>query len=151
MIIPPNTTSAELTLLLKAAIQNNLPNSSELYNDLYDVHSYAYNNYIPVIYPDSVPGNDMRVIRLLINSGLTSLPLSEYTDFNGWTFEVTNTPDCDNKFYLFSYSEGNEILITQSINKRNIDIGYFKDQETLESGSKLLIVEDQNLWTYRND
>lgn len=151
MIIPPNTTSAELTLLLKAAIQNNLPNSSELYNDLYDVHSYAHDNCIPVIYPDSVPGNDMRIIRLLINSGLTSLPLSEYTDFNGWTFEVTNTPDCDNKFYLFSFSEGNEVLITEYIDKRKIDVGLFDGYDTLESGCKLLIIEDQNLWTYRND
>ena len=79
-------------------------------------------------------------VRLEIPAKTSSIPLTQYNDFKGCVFVVTNfSEDC----YLYERRiEGTPI----HVEKKYIDAGYFRMVDSLRNGRFLMIVEDENLW-----
>ena len=142
------TDSSSLTDALKTIIASTTPNSPALYQAIYSVHSTALANNLQIIYPDNVPNNPNKIIELTISAQTSSpIPLPKQTDFNGWTFRVTNLANADTP--LFSMQ--NTPTSISGISKSAIDKGDFRNIPALSNGLKMLIVHDSTAWTYRND
>lgn len=106
--------------------------------DRYDVllrtHQAAVASGVNVDY------SGIKRIEIEIPRHYTPIPLSDYNDFKGCVFVVTNTyKNC----HLFEYV-GNGRPI--SVNKKQIDDGDFRSIPVLKKGKNLLIVEDKNPW-----
>ena len=150
------TSPSQVTSALASAIANNPANSLALFNAIKTIHTDAKTSNVSIIYPSTndVPGHSNGVIELtLTSSTVTPIPLSQYVDFNEWTFQVTvnsSFPTLEEPF-LFFYGSSNLYPISDGINKRMIDTGCFLDVDALKTGLKILVIEDQTPWTYRCD
>lgn len=74
-------------------------------------------------------------------------------DFNGWKFRITgqyvgSTPSSP-PFLLYLAKPTNSNFKDVFLPKENIDSGDFKDIEGLNTGTKLLIINDEDPWTTR--
>lgn len=147
--------SRRLTNRLSLTLNNFQPNTPKLYEALRSLHQEAVEKRIQLIYPHDDVNHSGKVIKLTIsdnmldkNRHLPFIPLPEYTDFNGWTYEVNLISDVST--YLFHFSESTTKQI-QGISKKAIDIGCFQGVRELNNGLKLLIIQDKAPWTYRNE
>ena len=140
-----------LTDSINKAVKTYPANSLGLYQALYHIHALAQKNNIHIKYPDHVAGHNDKTIALTITEKTTEpLPLSEKTDFNGWTFKVTTEETATNERALFCLS-GTAVAVNSSISKKMIDKGDFSSVEELKDGMKMLIIHDATPWTYRHN
>lgn len=109
-------------------------NGEERYRILYDCHSWAVKHCKRVSY------KGIRTLKLEIPKDVVPIPLADYTDFSGVTFEVTNRSKNTYLFYL-----------TRSMKKINvkgdkIDEGDFTEYPELSAGRCLLVINDKMPW-----
>ena len=109
-------------------------NGEERFNVLLKTHNAAVAAGVNVDY------TGIDTIRLEIPAKPSCIPLTQYNDFKGCVFVVTNySEDC----YLYEKRvEGTPIYVE----KKYIDAGDFRMVDSLRSGRFLMIVEDENLW-----
>lgn len=139
-----------LTDSISKAVKAYPSNSPDLYKALYHIHLLAQKKNTPITYPDYVSGNSNKTIELTITGKEEPLPLSEQTDFNGWTFKITTDETAKNESTLFRMSR-NSLGINNTISKTMIDKGDFRNVEELKDGLRILIIHDTTPWTYRHD
>lgn len=82
----------------------------------------------------------IKEIQLTIPKNAKSLPITHYSDFAGVIFEVENK---QKNIYLFAVSAELKPIEVRGI---DIDNGDFTKYEALESGTKLLVINDQTAW-----
>lgn len=132
------------------------PNSTELFTELRTIHREATEKGLPLVYPQEDINHSGKTIYLTISKELLDkdrtlpyIPLSEYTDFNGWTIELDQ--QSDKALYLFHFSESQTYNITSNVSKQDIDSGCFTKTDNIKKGLKLLIIQDKTPWTFRNE
>jgi hypothetical protein len=82
----------------------------------------------------------IKEIHLEIPSNAQSIPLTHYTDFAGVTLQVENK---QKNFSLFSLASE---LLPVAIDGKEIDNRDFSHNQTLRSGTKMLVIEDETPW-----
>lgn len=113
---------------------NNAHSGVERYWVLYKTHELAKNNNGKVIY-NGIDSLDIEIPRDAI-----SIPLSEYTDFCGVVLTVKNS---NKDMFLFEMSQS---PLPVAIDKETVDEGVFNCIPPLNSGLKLLILNDKKPW-----
>lgn len=106
----------------------------ECYEILLRTHKEAVQKGLMVDY------RGIDTINLTIPKGAESIPLGSMNDFNGVVFNVTNQSQ---DVFLFSYVNKSEPI---DVPAHLIDKGLFLGMPRLNSGKKLLVIEDQNPW-----
>jgi len=146
----------DMTDRLGIILKNCKPNSTELFTKLRALHQEATKKNLPIIYPSEDINQSGKTIYLTISKKLLDknnhfpfIPLSDYTDFNGWTIEINQ--QTDKAIYLFHFSESSTYHLARNISKQDIDTGHFKSTDKINKGLKLLIIKDQAPWTFRNE
>ncbi len=145
-----------MTDRLDTIIKTCSPNSVELYTRLRSLHQEAAEKGISLVYPKEDVNQSGKIIKLTIsdkqvdqNHRFLFIPLPDYTDFNGWTIEISQQAKIP--IYLFHFSESTEQRLSQNVGKSAIDAGRFTSIDKLNVGTKLLVIEDRTPWTYRNE
>lgn len=132
--------SNSLTVTYKGSISPNVyglqqaKTGEERYEILLRTHKEAVQKGLMVDY------RGIDTINLTIPEGAESIPLGSINDFNGAVFNVTNQ---NHDIYLFSYVNKAEPI---DVPAHLIDKGLFLEIPRLNSGKKLLVIEDQNPW-----
>ncbi|MCQ2292066.1 MAG: hypothetical protein MJZ39_02755 [Bacteroidales bacterium] len=108
---------------------------------LYNTHVAALNEGVHVDY-DGVESP----INIEIPEDAKPIPLTEYSNFGGATFNVKNTVK---NFYLFRLETIADTL--DKIDKKEIDDGKFKSNKELKTGHKMLILKDDSLWVDKRE
>lgn len=109
-------------------------NGVERFEALMRCHMDAVNNNGRVSY------EGVKTIEIEIPHNAQSIPLPEETDFANVKLYVTNK---DRNYILFRLEKNIHEI---DISGKSIDEGKFDDNPTLNTGLKLLVVEDQKLW-----
>lgn len=132
--------SNSLTVSYKGSISPNIyglqqaKTGEERYEILLRTHKEAVQKGLMVDY------RGIDTINLTIPKGAESIPLGSINDFNGVVFNVSNQ---NKDVYLFSYVNKAEPI---DVPAHLIDKGLFLEIPRLNSGKKLLVIEDQNPW-----
>ena len=132
--------SNALTVSYKGSVSPNVyglqqaKTGEERYEILLRTHKEAVQKGLMVDY------RGIDTINLTIPKGAESIPLGPINDFNGAVFNVTNQ---NQDVYLFSYVNKAEPI---DVPAHLIDKGLFLEIPRLNSGKKLLVIEDQNPW-----
>lgn len=132
--------SNSLTVTYKGSFSPNVyglqqaKTGEERYEILLRTHKEAVQKGLMVDY------RGIDTINLTIPKGAESIPLGPINDFNGAVFNVTNQ---NQDVYLFSYVNKAEPI---DVPAHLIDKGLFLEIPRLNSGKKLLVIEDQNPW-----
>ena len=130
--------------LLQQAITQYANDGIGLYNKLKEIHNSARQANENITYPYGETFN------ITIQNNQDPIPLSPNTDFNYCKFVVKNTSKIINLFSLAADEDDvHSVTIDKSLLRKDAII-YGSNQE-MSITPKLLIVEDQNEWTYRND
>lgn len=107
---------------------------AERYNVLLKTHLAAVKTGVNVDY------RGIDTVRIEISENASSIPLTQYNDFNGCVFVVKNTTKDS---WLF----GNVVNgIPVTVTKQMIDTGNFRTVDALRRGRYLLIIEDEKPW-----
>ena len=115
-------------------------NGVDLFGVLKKCHQEAFNKEAELIYPSNM------ILKIVIPSKASSIPLPPYTDFNGCKIIVENT--ITNNFILFTLpSKKKEKLV--NVDCSMINTGDFTSVPMLKSGLKLMRIKDKNAWTHR--
>ena len=114
--------------------------SKERYEILYACHKEAFD------YHRSVSYAGIDTINLEIPDGAKSMPLTYNTDFAGVVFNVRNDSEKDITLFVLG---GDQPAKEISLDSYLLDSGDFRSIPEFQSGNYLLIVNDQNPWTFR--
>lgn len=114
--------------------------AKERYEVLYACHKDAIDYGRPVSYA----GID--TIWLEIPDGAQTMPLPNNTDFAGTVIFVHNDSDKDITLFALSGEKAKPL----NVDRRLLDSGDFRSVPDFQAGEYLLIVADQNKWTFRD-
>ncbi len=140
LIYATGCVSNSLTVSYKGSISPNVyglqqaKTGEKRYEILLRTHKEAVQKGLMIDY------SGIDTINLTIPEGAESIPLGSINDFNGVVFNVTNQ---NHDVYLFSYVNKAEPI---DVPAHLIDKGLFLEIPRLNSGKKLLVIEDQNPW-----
>ena len=106
----------------------------ERYRVLFTTHQTAVAAGVNVDY------SGIDSVDLEIPDASKSIPLTQYNDFKGCVFSINNTSQ---DAYLFEKRTMGKRII---IDKRLLDSGDFRTEDSLNRGKCLLLIEDENPW-----
>ena len=132
----------DYTTLLANAIDNSNLSGLQRYGSIEYVHNLARMNEDNVIYPEN------RVVKITVPNSSGEILLSPYTDFNGCIFEVEACIGASINLFAFD-PQVSPTSVTVNKNLLCKDSYVYGANNELDSSPKLLIIEDQTVWTLR--
>ena len=143
-----------------------------LYKQLFVLHMNARADGVAITYPATDPrtgsGFENKVLEITVygdapasdpveypqNWKRKPIPLSYYTDFNGWTFKVSTSQLTEDRPLFYLAQDDSAIIALQNENavrRESLDNGHFHDHPILQTGEHLLLIKDNTPWTYRQE